>query len=303
MRHLLSALLLTLTALSARAEEARWTYMGHGQLIVNDLIGDRLDRWRTGSIAASHVFGPGWSGALPERPGEIVEFRILGEIIAPRKLNLAFAGDRPYAQSLSLGLHTHFQNGGWQASAGADVVVTGPQLGLDDLQMALHRAAHFNHRISPAVAAGQIPNDVHLAAVVEVGREFDLGRAVLRPFVESRAGVEGLARVGFDLTLGAVGRDALLVRDPVTGLRYRTTRGTARGVSFTAGADVARVWNSIYLPAPTYAPTDYRSRARAGLHWQGERWSGFYGLTWLGPEFRGQREGQVVGAMRLSWRF
>jgi hypothetical protein len=29
----------------------------------------------------------------------------------------------------------------------------------------------------------------------------------------------------------------------------------------------------------------------------------FYGLTWLGEEFAGQSEGQLVGSVRLSLRF
>ena len=46
-----------------------------------------------------------------------------------------------------------------------------------------------------------------------------------------------------------------------------------------------------------------RSRLRAGFHWDTGRARGFYGLTWLGPEFTGQRTGQLVGSVRLNIDF
>lgn len=306
MRRFLLAGLLILSSFAARADDAvsgGWGLLGHGRLSVNDLFGDRYDRWRTGSIAASYVFGRDWDGALPSRPGEIVELRVLGEIIAPLRLDRPAAMDRPYAQSLSFGLHTHFDHRGVEVSVGADAVITGPQLGLSDFQMFLHRVARFDHRIHPSVAAGQIGNGVHGSGVLEIGREMTWGAARLRPFAELRAGVEDMARVGLDVTFGPVGAGELLLRDPVTGHRYRAITRAERGVSFVAGADIAKVWDSLYLPAASTTLTDARTRVRAGLHWQRDRWAGFYGLTWLGPEFTGQSEGQLVGALRLQMRF
>ncbi|WP_375174579.1 DUF2219 domain-containing protein [Pseudooceanicola sp.] len=301
MRRLFLALLLTLTAASVQAEG--WSRIGHGRLTVNDLFGDRIDRWRTGSVAASYVFGPEWTGRLPAMPGQILEFRILGEVIAPVRLDLPWAMDRPYSQALSLGLHTHFDRGGWQMALGADAVITGPQTGLSDFQMFLHRITRFDHMLHPAVAAAQTPNGVHGSGVFEIGRELGLGAAVLRPYAELRVGVEDLARIGFDLSFGPVGRGELLVRDPVTGHRYRTITRRDQGMSLVVGADVAKVWESLHLPAATNTLTEARYRLRGGIHWQGKKWAGFYGLTWLGPEFVGQSEGQLVGALRLQVRF
>lgn len=294
-------LLLLLTAAMAQAEGR--SYIGHGRLSVNDLFGDRYDRWRTGSVAASYVFGPEWTGRLPAMPGQILEFRVLGEIIAPIRLDLPGAMDRPYTQALSLGLHTHFDRGGWQMALGADAVITGPQTGLSEFQDFLHRIARFDHRLHPAVAAAQTPNGVHGSGVFEIGRDIAFGPGTLRPFAELRAGVEDMARVGFDLSVGPAWQGGLMVRDPVTGHRYSTIRTPETGFTFVAGADVAKVWNSLYLPAATNTLSDARVRARAGLHWQRDRWSGFYGLTWLGPEFAGQREGQLVGALSIRVRF
>jgi hypothetical protein len=106
-----------------------------------------------------------------------------------------------------------------------------------------------------------------------------------------------------DLSFGPAGRGELLVRDPVTGHRYRTVTRKDRGYTFVAGADVAKVWESLYLPAATNTLTEARYRVRAGVHWQREAWAGFYGLTLLGPEFVGQRESQLVGALRFQFRF
>ncbi len=302
MRILLS-LLLILAASVASADDRSWSRIGHGRLSVNDLFGDRIDRWRTGSVAASYVFGPAWTGRLPDVPGQVLEFRILGEVIAPARLDLPWMMDRPYSQALSLGLHTHFDRGGWQVAMGADAVITGPQTGLSDFQMFLHRATGFDHMIHPAVAAAQTPNGVHGSGVVEVGRDLSLGGATLRPFAELRAGVEDMARVGLDLTIGPFGQGELLVRDPVTGHRYRAVTRPTPGVAFVAGADVAKVWESLHLPSATNTLTDARYRLRAGVHVQRDTWAGFYGLTWLGKEFVGQRESQLIGALRIQIRF
>ena len=90
----------------------------------------------------------------------------------------------------------------------------------------------------------------------------------------------------------------------VTGQRYRVTRAAETGFALSLGGDVARVWDSAYLPEGGAAVlSDTRVRLRAGLHWQGERSSVFYGLTWLGKEFEGQTDGQVLGSMKLHIRF
>jgi hypothetical protein len=42
--------------------------LGYGRIVNNDLVGDGEDRWQTGSVTTSRVWGPGWYGALPTRP-------------------------------------------------------------------------------------------------------------------------------------------------------------------------------------------------------------------------------------------
>lgn len=287
----------------ARAEPLKRHRIGYGHLIDNDLIGDGKDRWRTGSVASSRIYGFGWDGQAPAGFGELLELRFLGQILAPDNLRSPAAGDRPWAGALSLGVHTHMQRGTLELSLGGDLVFIGPQTGLDDFQDALHDLANTT-RPSDAVRAAQVSNTIRPTLVAEVGRTISLGpRSHLRPFVEARAGDETLVRIGADWTFGSAGIGELMVRDPVTGQRYRTMYET-RGISFTLGADVAHVAQSVYLPEGRgYDLNARRDRLRAGLHWQGDGRDFFYGITYLGKEFSSQPEGQLVGSLRLRWTF
>lgn len=304
---MLARIFATVVILGATAQaslaEGR-SYLGFGNLLVNDLIGDGKDRWRTGSYGTSRVWGYGWDGALPETAGDILELRIGGELIAPETLVAPDASDRPMAGMLSAGLHTHFQRSGTEFALGGDLVAIGPMTHLDELQNALHDLIGVTQS-SRAVRDAQIPNTWRLRGVAEVGRDIQLGgQSRLRPFVEARVGEESLMRAGFDFTLGKFGEGELLVRDWVTGHRYRTIRNHQAGWSLVAGADVAHVWDSVFLPEERgYELENIRGRARLGLHWRGEKHHVFYGLTWLSKEFEAQPESQVVGAIKLDFKF
>ena len=286
---------------SEKSQSGR-SYLGHGRLVVNDDFADFQDRWRTGSVSASRVWGPTWQGRLPGRPGEVLEFRLKGEIIAPSDLAGSTAGDRPYVGALSFGGHTHFQRGGWDLALGAGLVVTGPQTGLADFQEALHSVGNFAGA-SAAVRAGQIPNGVHGQLNFAVDRDFEFTRGRVRPFAETQIGVETLARIGADVTFGPAGKGELLIRDEVTGHRYRVVEQAENGFSLVVGGDVAHVFDTIYLPQGSAGAKDTRVRLRSGVHWQTDSWRGFYGLTWLSEEFQGQPNGQVLGALRLDFQF
>ncbi|MBK6466653.1 MAG: lipid A deacylase LpxR family protein [Rhodobacter sp.] len=277
--------------------------LGWGRMFSNDGIGDGKDRWRTGSYTISRVRGRSWSGALPATFGEILEFRARTDIIAPESLRFVPPGDRRYAGVLTFGLHTHFDMKGFETSLGADLAITGPQNRLSDVQEALH---DIFGATPPLVASSQIPNGFYPTLVVETGRRFDLGgTAHLRPFVEVQAGLETFVRGGFDLSFGSYGSGALMLRDQASGQRYRAVAGgLTPGLTFSLGGDIARVFDSAILPDGGAAVlSDTRSRLRAGVAWQGERASAFYGLSWLGREFEGQRDDQLVGSLSLTLRF
>jgi hypothetical protein len=69
-------------------------------------------------------------------------------------------------------------------------------------------------------AANQVSNGLYLDAHAEIGRGIALSFGEARPFVELRAGVETLARVGVDFTIGTLGRAgcACAIRSAASGL-------------------------------------------------------------------------------------
>lgn len=272
--------------------------------MTNDFFGDRHDRWRTGSMMMSYVRGPAWDGTAPAGFGDLIEFRLMSQVIAPVDLITPNPTDRPYAGAISLGVHTHMERRGIEMALGADLVVIGPQTGISSLHDDLHEL-FGSTRPSSAMLAGQIADTIRPTLVAEVGRSFDLGpSARLRPFVEARAGDETLLRLGADLIFGPAGRGELLVRDPVTGQRSRVVANAEPGFSFLLGADIAYVADSVYLPSSRgYTLSDHRDRLRAGLYWQGRRTGLFFGMTYLGEEFTAQPESQVVGTLQLKVTF
>jgi hypothetical protein len=300
MRFGLLAITAALVCLPAFAEDR--TNLGWGRLFTNDQLGDGGDRWRTGSYNISVLRGTGWDGALPERAGDIFEFRALGQIIAPSNLTASDPADRRYAGMLSVGLHTHFMLGRAEAAVGGDLVVIGPQTRLGEFQTEIHEAFGF---VPPLVLDNQIGNKVAPTVSGELGRSFPIGENLtVRPFVEARAGDETLVRAGGDVVIGGAWNGALMLRDPVTGQRHSGVDGGGVGLSLTLGADVAHVFSSAYLPSGGAAElSDSRTRVRAGMEWQGTRADLFYGLTYLGPEFEGQDEGQLTGSLNVNFDF
>lgn len=290
--------------LAGQAAAQERVTLGWGRMFSNDAIGDGHDRWRTGSYTVSYLRGSSWDGALPTAFGDILEFRASGQTIAPANLADPAPDDRRYAGVLTFGLHTHFDWLGFETAVGADLDVTGPQTGLSSFQQRIH---DWTNLPDPEPAfENQIPNHVYLTGLAEMGKEFQMGGAGrIRPFVEAQAGLETYVRAGADLTFGGFGEGSLLIREYMTGQRYRAIKGDLiTGTSFTLGADVAHVFDSALLPdggAAELAST--RARARAGIQWQGERASVFYGISYLGQEFVQQPEGQVVGSLNINLLF
>ncbi|WP_158547425.1 lipid A-modifier LpxR family protein [Rhodovulum sp. 12E13] len=268
------------------------------------LAPDILDRWRSGALSVHGVRGPGWPPAGDVRFGEVLELRFHGQILSPESVDNPAPGDRPYATSLSFGVHSHWRQGGFDLRAGADLVITGPQTGLSDLQEALHEAQDLP---DPSAAADeQIGDAAYLTVSAEAARPWALGRVVtVRPFAEARVGDETYLRVGADLLGGSLASGGLLVRDYATGHLVEAVRGPATGFGWSAGLDIAAMGASAYLPGDDGrpGPEDTRARARVGAMWAGERWSVFAGTSYLTEEFEGQDEGQIVGALAITFGF
>lgn len=286
---------------AALAEEGRQT-LGLVRQFTNDTIADRQDRWRSGGFAVSAFRGEGWSGRLPARPFEVMEYRFRGEVMAPDNLNDPAPGDRLYAGTWWLGAHTHFDWRGFDVTAGADIAVTGEQSGIRQLQGAIHEVVSM-----PTMNIGdhQVADGVYLHGTLEVARNLRWDGGALRPFVELQAGAETMARAGLDLTIGALGRGGLRSRDPITGQRLEGIVGdTDGGWSFLLGADIAAVGGSVFLPEDRgYEIEDRRHRLRAGVNYGFGNRNVFYGVTYMSEEFVGQDEGQLVGSLSLGLRF
>ncbi len=301
----LKAVVLSATLVFPSASVAQdLVQLGYGRLVNNDFLGDLKDRGQTGSYVSSRVYGKSWGGKLPVRPGKLLEFRLQADIKAPDNLVSPAASDRPYAGSVSLGLHTHYEQAGFEIAMGAEMVMVGPQTRLDQFQTALHDGLGVAPP-SQATRSNQIGNDFFPGALVEFGKPISFGsRSQLRPFIEARGGVETLLRAGVDFEIGKLTQSDLMVRDGITGQRYRTMLLGDGGVSFVIGIDTAVVAESAYLPSSRgFTLTDTRDRARAGVYWQRKNSHGFVGLTYLGREFTTQASEQVVGSIRLALKF
>lgn len=299
-RSLLVAVLL-LSATASNAQER--VGLGLARVFNNDYLGDGKDRWRTGSYQLSYFRGPVWDGTRPGVLGELLEFRLRGETIAPDNLQNPAPGDRRHVGVLSLGLHSYATRGGMDYEGGIDLVAVGPQTGVLSMQKRLHKLLGAT---APRVDNFQIGNAIRPTARFEVAREMQIGRARLRPFAEVQAGAETLVRVGSDLTVGSFGIGALRMRDVVTGQRMPGIQSdeAGEGTSFLLGGDVAHVTDSVYLPRDLgYRLEEGRARLRAGVHHSWGSGAIFYGATYLSPEFEAQAEGQTVGSVTLKFNF
>ena len=303
MRMTLLAAAMACCAMTSAAVAQDRVTLGWGRLFSNDAMGDGQDRWRTGAYAVSRIRGVRWDGVLPDQLGRIVEFRLRADTIAPENLENPDPVDRRYAGAITLGLHSQFEVAGFEADVGGDLVFVGPHTGIGDFQSWVHGALGLG---DVGALDMQIEDAVHPTLTAELGRRFRLADQVeFRPFVAARAGDETLVRAGGDLVIGTFGRGDLMLRDVATGQRFRAVSGAQQpGVSVMLGGDVARVFDSTYLPdGGMVTASDTRTRLRAGVHWQGQRSSVFYGVTYLSPEFEEQTEGQTVGALTLDFKF
>lgn len=297
----LRALLIGLVLLGPQAAQAEdRVALGWGRMFDNDAIGDMQDRWQTGSYAVSQLRGPAWRGSLPSRPFDLLELKFATMLVSPAAIDAPMPTDRRFAGMFSLGVHTQFDWHGLETGLGADLYMTGPQTGISQFQEWIHNGLGLPEG---KTYADQIGNGLHPTLTAEIGRTLDLGPALhVRPFAAAQVGIESWARVGADMTLGHFGTGSVMLRDVVTGQRHRAVQGdVVTGYSFTAGGDIARIFDSALLPEGGAAVlSDTRTRLRMGVQWQGKRNAVFYGLTWLGPEFDGQPEGQVVGSLNIQ---
>jgi hypothetical protein len=279
-------------------------FVGVSRLFNNDFIGDGNDRWRTGSYEVSMTFGKDvQERGMPNAPFELMQYRLRAEILAPEDLSRKKAfPDRPYAGVLGLGAFTHYQQGAYNISFGGELAMTGPGTGLGRFQTWAHDRLGVQ---APQMLGRQLPNKVHPTIQGEISRDVALGQSLIRPFAEAQAGLETYARVGVDTVFGKNVSKNFFLRDPVTGhLMTNVRHSDDASFGFFMGGDVAFVQSSQLLPQHRgYTVQAMRPRARTGFVYEGENASLFYGLTWLGKEFKGQKTGQVTGSLNVKVNF
>lgn len=301
MRFLILGLLAALSAAPVAAQER--VTLGFGRMMTNDFFWDTQDRWRTASYNFSIVRGPEWTGVRPADLGDIIEFRLRNEMIMPGGRRADGEFDRPYVGMWTAGVHTHAQVDGMDVSLGVDLVAMGPSTRVSDLQEWYHDLVSFP---DPIGVEDQLDDALHVSGTVELAWPMRVSETVtVRPFFEGQVGVEDMLRVGADVVIGTTGHSDLLIRDVVSGQLIRAIENDFRGYNVTLGADWAHVDGSVYLPADLgYLHEDARWRVRAGVNVQvTSEVSFFYGATYLSEEFVGQREGQVVGGVKLNFNF
>lgn len=294
---------LPLIAQSVTQSEKQKHFIGHGRLFTNDMLGESKDRWRTGSFSTSGAWGQKWTGQLPKEFANLIELRLLSEIIAPADLSGKNGIDRPFAGHFELGVHSHFERDGLEYSIGVGASILGEQTGLDDFQIAVHEA--LNEKVaSDYLLANQIENQVLIGPLFEVSKAVPEGNNLtIRPFLEAFATAETLARVGTDIYFGTGFSRSLYIRDQVTGQRYQVIGGEQDGLGFSFGGDISHVASSAFFHGSSPSMLNRRLRFRTGLHWGQQTKQGFAGLTWLSKEFDGQPEGQILGSVRVILKF
>lgn len=272
--------------------------VGSRDTLVNDLLGDGHDRWRSSSYEHSRLYEDSFWG-------NTTQLRLRGEIISPWKLS-AQPQDRDYATALGLGLFSMGQAGALGYRLGGELLVTGDQTGLHNLQENVHDV------LGRPASDGQVGRNrrrladgVHGLLRAEAWTSFGRGTPwEVRPYAIAQAGYETSATLGVDLIYGAAAHNRRWVREDTTGTPLIVDRRGAEGVSLVAGVDVTRLHDSIYYPAESAVqPKKTRGRARLGLIWRREPFAVFFGQTWRSKGFEGQAEAQRLGVLSLDLNF
>lgn len=289
-----------LTALPAAANNTagpllQGSELKFSRLMSNDHIGDRKDRWRT--------FAYGLSVLKGTDSGAVHELRFRTEIIAGRRLKVEPGGDldRRMAGVMGVGAYRSDRVGAADYRVGLDVTAIGPQTGMVDFQKWFHELIQ-QHGPSDYARDMQIPDAISLGASGELGRDFQISSAAVRPWVAAAAGgPEPSLRAGLDMIWGhAAGEFG--VRDEVTGWRLPMRRDRDDvGRSVLAGVDVAKISSSKFFPDGDHEETRLRARVGGLTDFAGGRL--FYGATYLSEEFKAQPEGQVLGSIGFTMLF
>jgi hypothetical protein len=339
-KYLRAALVAFVAATSAQAGETPrdategWDWLASTNEIQtegvfwNDGFGDGKDRWKTGGLTQAYVFpehifsNENWFTGR----ASALELNVRGLAITPD--NTAFtgvdSGDRPYAQYAAAGIYLRSiarpetlsptlamqmedrigVEAGWQ----------GDPLPLFDVQNAVHSVAGTEGN------AGNLSNtiDGEILANLEARRTWrfhaggDVRDIELAPFVQTSLGMrENSLRVGGDVFTGSALEGRTWGSDLATGAVMAGASMPRKGFNWTvfAGGDLGYIASDAFLDGgfagdgPSVERRDIVGRARAGVLLDYDKYAIGFSLNWLGKEFRGQSDGQMIGAVQFKYRF
>ncbi|HSF93979.1 MAG TPA: lipid A-modifier LpxR family protein [Thermohalobaculum sp.] len=295
--------------------------------IWNDRFGDGKDRWKTGGLTQSYVFPEHIFGRTPwfgDR-ASAAELNVRGVLMTPD--NTANTGvdrnDRPYAQYAGAGVYLRSiarpdmmgPDFGLQEESriGLEVGWQGDPLPLFDVQDALHgmtgtkgSAANLSNIIDGEVLVNL--EGRHTWRYHWGGEDRDVEFA---PFVQGSLGMrETSIRAGADVILGSSLEGRTWGNDLATGALLAGASMPRQGYHWSvfAGGDVGYVAADAFLDGgfsvdgPDIARRKLVARLHGGVLLEYDNLGIGFSLNWLGKEFKGQPEGQVVGAVQLKFR-
>jgi hypothetical protein len=296
--------------------------------IWNDRLGDGKDRWKTGGLTQSYIFPERIFSREPWFEGRASALEINGRVVVMTPDNTAETGingdDRPFAQYAGIGLHLRsiarprplapgvaLQEEG---KIGVEAGWQGDPLPLFDIQDSLHDLAGTDG------TAANLPNTIDGEVLVnlEARQTWRLhweapGRDVeLAPFAQASLGMrENSLRLGADLIVGSALEGRTWGTDLATGSLLAGASVPRKGVNWTTftGADVGFVASDAFLDGgfavdgPSVPRKKLVARVRGGVLLEYDNLGIGFSLNWLGKEFRGQSDGQMVGTIQIKYRF
>jgi hypothetical protein len=293
----------------------------------NDRFGDGQDRWKTGGITQAYVFPEHIFSSEPwfEGRASALELNVRALLMTPD--DTSFAGinsdDRPFAQYAAAGIYLRSitrpealtSTVAMQAEdrIGIEVGWQGDPLPLFDVQETLHGATGAGGN------AGNMSNIIgrELLVNLEARRSWRLhidgsGRDLeFAPFIQTSLGMrENSLRAGGDFFIGSALEGRSWGSDLSTGAVMAGASMPRQGFNWTVffGGDVGYVASDAFLDGgfavdgPSVERRDVVGRARAGMLLEYDNVGLGFSLNWLGREFRGQSDGQMVGAIQLKYR-
>jgi hypothetical protein len=293
----------------------------------NDRYGDGKDRWKTGGITQSYVFpehifsDENWF----QGRASALELNLRALAITPDDTSFAEVNsdDRPYAQYAGIGLYlrsitrpealTPVVAVQAEDRIGVEAGWQGDPLPLFDMQEALHGVTGTDGN------AGNRSNSIDGEVLVNLEARrtwrFHLGQTgpdlEFAPFVQTSLGMrENSLRVGGDFFAGSALEGRAWGSDLATGAVMAGASMPRQGFDWTVflGGDVGYIASDAFLDGgfavdgPSVPRRDIVGRARTGLLLEYGNVGIGFSLNWLGREFRGQSNGQVLGAIQLKYR-